>query len=51
MVAANQVSGAAERLAAEVQTFFVKLRNGPMNRGSGDADYRGPERRSRGNAA
>jgi len=47
MGAANHVSGAAERLAAEVQAFFVKLRSGPMaRRSSDDADYRGPERRT-----
>jgi methyl-accepting chemotaxis protein len=32
MGAANQVSGAAESLAAEVQSFFVRLRNGPLGR-------------------
>ena len=49
--AANAVSGASERLAAEVQAFFVKLRNGPLDRRSGgDTEYGGPERRSR-NAA
>ncbi|MBR0786715.1 methyl-accepting chemotaxis protein [Bradyrhizobium iriomotense] len=52
MGAANQVSGAAERLASEVQAFFVRLRTGPMDRRDGDdADYRGPERRSGGYAA
>src|SRR3569833_1962432 len=52
MGAANQVSGASERLAAEVQAFFVKLRNGPMDRRKSDgADYRGPERRNRADAA
>ncbi|WP_128929007.1 HAMP domain-containing methyl-accepting chemotaxis protein [Bradyrhizobium guangxiense] len=52
MGAANEVSGASERLAAEVQAFFVKLRNGPMDRcRSLDPDDRGPERRSHQNAA
>jgi methyl-accepting chemotaxis protein len=47
MEAANQVSGASERLAAEVQAFFVRLRTGPMDRRtSDDSGYRGPERRS-----
>jgi len=32
MGAASQVSGASERLAAEVQAFFVKLRNGSTDR-------------------
>ena len=40
-------AGAAERLAAEVQAFFVKLRSRPMDRrSSDDADYRGPEQRT-----
>ena len=35
-----------EHLAAEVQAFFVKLRNGPLDRrGADDPDYRGTERR------
>ncbi|MFK4584924.1 methyl-accepting chemotaxis protein [Bradyrhizobium diazoefficiens] len=47
MGAANHVSGAAERLATEVQAFFVRLRTGPMDRrNSDDADYRGPDRRN-----
>jgi methyl-accepting chemotaxis protein len=32
MDAANHVSGAAESLAAEVQSFFVRLRSGPLDR-------------------
>ncbi|MCA1478940.1 methyl-accepting chemotaxis protein [Bradyrhizobium sp. NBAIM08] len=52
MGAANHVAGAAERLAAEVQAFFVRLRTGPIDRRkSGDADYHGPERCSGRNAA
>lgn len=46
--ASNNVSGAAERLANEVREFFVKLRNGALNRRmENDPNYRGPERRSR----
>ena len=45
--ASGQVSSAAERLAAEVQEFFIKLRNGPMDRRKeSDPSYRGPERRT-----
>jgi methyl-accepting chemotaxis protein len=45
--ASSKVSGAAERLAAEVQAFFVRLRNGPLDRREGeDPDYGGPERRA-----
>ena len=47
--ASGKVSGAAERLAAEVQAFFVKLRSGPLDRRRADnPDYRGPERRADG---
>lgn len=47
MGTSQDVSGAAEQLAAEVQTFFVRLRNGPLDRRKGDnPGYRGPERRS-----
>ena len=47
--ASRRVSGAAEQLAAEFQAFFVRLRNGPLDRrGRGDPSYRGPERRERG---
>ena len=42
----GQVSEAAERLAEEVRSFFVKLRTGPLDRRKeDDAAYRGPERR------
>jgi methyl-accepting chemotaxis protein len=44
--ASGKVSGAAERLAAEVQAFFVRLRSGPLDRReTNDPGYRGPERR------
>jgi methyl-accepting chemotaxis protein len=44
--ASANVSGAAERLAAEVQAFFVRLRRGPLDRrAEDDPNYRGPERR------
>jgi methyl-accepting chemotaxis protein len=44
--ASSKVSGAADRLADEVQSFFVRLRNGPLDRrGGDDSDYAGPERR------
>ena len=44
--ASNKVSGAAADLTAEVREFFIKLRNGPMDRRlEDDPDYRGPERR------
>jgi methyl-accepting chemotaxis protein len=47
--ASGKVSGAAERLAAEVQAFFVRLRSGPLDRRkTDDPDYRGPERRTDG---
>ncbi|MGJ5182074.1 methyl-accepting chemotaxis protein [Bradyrhizobium oligotrophicum] len=37
---------AAERLAEEVRSFFVKLRTGPLDRRrQDDASYKGPERR------
>ena len=45
--ASSKVSGAAERLAAEVQAFFVKLRSGPLDRRQrANPGYQGPERRS-----
>jgi methyl-accepting chemotaxis protein len=41
------VSGAAERLAREVQEFFVSLRSGPMDRrGEQDPNFKGQDRRS-----
>ena len=44
--ASGNVSGAAERLAAEVREFFVKLRSSAMDRRvKDDPAYRGPERR------
>jgi methyl-accepting chemotaxis protein len=44
--ASGIVSDAAQRLADEVRSFFVKLRTGPMDRrGERDPNYRGPERR------
>jgi methyl-accepting chemotaxis protein len=47
--ASGKVSGAAENLAREVQQFFIKLRNGPMDRRhEDDPDYHGPERRAEG---
>jgi methyl-accepting chemotaxis protein len=46
--ASGTVSDAAQRLADEVRSFFVKLRTGPMDRRSErDPNYRGPERRER----
>ncbi|GEM_PF-4552124 len=49
MGTSQDVSGAAEQLASEVQAFFVKLRNGPLDRRKGDdSGYCGPERRSLG---
>jgi methyl-accepting chemotaxis protein len=46
--ASNNVSDTAEKLATEVQTFFVRLRNGSLDRRErDDPNYRGPERRSR----
>jgi methyl-accepting chemotaxis protein len=45
--ASGKVSGAADRLAREVQEFFVKLRNGPMDRRrEDDPNYKGPNRRA-----
>ena len=45
--ASGKVSNAAEQLAAEVQAFFAKLRNGPLDRrGNRDPNYKGSERRS-----
>jgi methyl-accepting chemotaxis protein len=47
--ASNNVSAAAEKLAAEVQAFFVRLRSGPLDRReTDDPSYRGPERRAGG---
>jgi methyl-accepting chemotaxis protein len=47
--ASGKVSAASERLAREVQEFFVKLRNGPMDRREeDDPNYRGPNRRAGG---
>ncbi|MGY3448812.1 methyl-accepting chemotaxis protein [Bradyrhizobium sp. USDA 4353] len=46
-----QVSQAAERLAGEVRSFFVKLRTGPLDRRQGDdPNYIGPERRQNADA-
>ena len=45
--ASGKVSSAAAQLAAEVQTFFVKLRTGPLERRARqDPNYKGPERRA-----
>ncbi len=45
----GKVSGAAERLAAEVREFFIRLRNGPLDRRTdNDPNYSGPERRADG---
>lgn len=47
--ASGKVSGAAERLATEVQAFFVRLRSGPLERReANDLNYKGPERRAEG---
>jgi methyl-accepting chemotaxis protein len=47
--ASGKVSTAAEQLAREVQEFFVKLRNGPMERREeDDPNFKGPNRRSGG---
>jgi methyl-accepting chemotaxis protein len=47
--ASGKVSGAAEQLAAEVQAFFRRLRNGPLDRRrDDDPNYRGSERREGG---
>jgi methyl-accepting chemotaxis protein len=47
--ASGKVSGAAEHLANEVQEFFVKLRNGPLDRRKeDDPNYAGPNRREGG---
>jgi methyl-accepting chemotaxis protein len=47
--ASGKVSDAADRLAREVQEFFVKLRNGPMDRREKhDPNYKGPNRREGG---
>jgi len=46
--ASGKVSDASERLAREVQKFFVRLRNGPMDRrDQDDPNYKGPQRRER----
>ena len=46
LVAAGKVGVAADRLAEEVESFFVALRTGPMDRRvAEDPDYDGPERR------
>uniref|UniRef100_UPI0035274810 HAMP domain-containing methyl-accepting chemotaxis protein n=1 Tax=Bradyrhizobium sp. (strain ORS 278) TaxID=114615 RepID=UPI0035274810 len=45
--ASSNVSRAAENLAAEVEEFFIRLRNGPLDRRvEDDPNYRGPERRA-----
>jgi methyl-accepting chemotaxis protein len=50
--ASGKVSGAAERLAAEVREFFIKLRSGAMDRRhADDPSYQGPERRGQGGRA
>ena len=47
--ASGKVSAASERLAREVQEFFVKLRSGPMDRrAEDDPNYKGPNRRAGG---
>jgi methyl-accepting chemotaxis protein len=44
--ASGKVSTASERLAREVQEFFVRLRQGPMDRREDDdPNYNGPQRR------
>jgi methyl-accepting chemotaxis protein len=49
---AGNVSDAAAQLAAEVQAFFVRRRNGPLDRRKADdPNYRGPDRRNRGGGA
>ena len=45
----GEVADAAERLAAEVREFFVKLRHGALDRRvADDPSYKGPERRADG---
>jgi methyl-accepting chemotaxis protein len=45
--ASGKVSSAAEQLTAEVQAFFVRLRNGPLDRREeDDPNFKGPNRRS-----
>ena len=45
--ASNKVSSAASDLEVEVREFFIKLRNGPMDRRrEDDPNYAGPERRA-----
>jgi methyl-accepting chemotaxis protein len=47
LTASNTVSGASEKLVAEVMKFFVILRTGPMNRRiENDPNYKGPEKRA-----
>ncbi|MGJ4999586.1 HAMP domain-containing methyl-accepting chemotaxis protein [Bradyrhizobium sp. HKCCYLS3077] len=49
--ASNNVSRVAESLAAEVQDFFVRLRQGALDRRVGDdPNYQGPERRAKASA-
>jgi methyl-accepting chemotaxis protein len=46
LAASEKVGTAAERLADEVESFFLALRTGPMDRRvADDPNYRGPERR------
>jgi len=46
LAASDKVSGASAQLAAEVQDFFAKLRNGPLDRREqNDPNYKGPDRR------
>jgi methyl-accepting chemotaxis protein len=46
--ASGKVSGAAERLAVEVQAFFGRLRDGPLDRRKQDnPNYNGSDRRKR----
>jgi methyl-accepting chemotaxis protein len=47
LTASNVVSGASEKLVAEVMKFFVILRTGPMDRRlQDDPNYKGPEKRA-----
>jgi methyl-accepting chemotaxis protein len=47
--ASAKVSSASDRLAAEVQQFFVTLRSGPMERREqDDPSFNGPSRRTGG---
>jgi methyl-accepting chemotaxis protein len=46
LAASGNVVTQAERLAAEVEQFFVRLRTGPLDRRvEDDPDYKGEERR------